>query len=91
MTKSELVGEISKRTGLKLKDAGAFVNAFTEVVADALAKGRNVTLTGFGRFYVRDRAGRDGINPKTGEKLKIKPRKAPLFKAGAVLKQRVNG
>ncbi len=91
MTKSEFVEEISKKTGFKVKDANTFINAFTEAVADALANGRNVTLTGFGKFYVRDRAGRNGVNPKTGEKLKIKAHKAPLFKAGATLKEKVNG
>ncbi len=91
MTKSELVEEISRKTGFTLKDTSTFVNAFTEVITEALAKGRNVTLTGFGKFYVRDRAGREGINPSTGEKIQIKPHKAPLFKAGAVLKEKVNG
>lgn len=91
MTKSEFVEEISKKTGFKVKDANTFVNAFIEAVADALTNGRNVTLTGFGKFYVRDRAGRIGVNPKTGGKLKIKAHKAPLFKAGAVLKEKVNG
>ena len=91
MTKSEFVEVISKKTGFTLRDTSTFVNAFTEAVTDALAKGRNVTLTGFGKFYVRDRAGRNGVNPKTGEKLKIKPHKAPLFKAGTILKEKVNG
>ncbi len=90
MTKSEFVEEISKRTGAKVRDVNAFVNAFIDVVGDALAKGKNVTLTGFGKFYVRDRGEREGVNPQTGEKLKIKPHKAPLFKAGATLKEKVN-
>jgi len=91
MTKSELVEVVARRTGFKLKNTAAFVNAFIDAVSEALADGRNVSIPGFGKFYVRDRAERDGVNPKTGEKLKIKSYKAVLFKAGATLKEKVNG
>nr|HPI94209.1 HU family DNA-binding protein [Deltaproteobacteria bacterium] len=53
-------------------------------------KGDKVTLVGFGTFEVAKRAARDGINPRTGKKIKIKASKVPRFKAGKALKEAVN-
>ena len=57
---------------------------------DALAKGESVQLIGFGTFSVKERAAREGRNPRTGEVVKIKAAKAPAFKAGKALKDKVN-
>ena len=76
---------MAEKSGLPKKDAEAALNAFTESVADALKKGDKVQLIGFGSFDVSERAAREGKNPLTGEKIKIKASKAPKFKAGQAL------
>ena len=90
MNKAELVAAIAAKTGDTKKGAEASVNAFVEVITDALAKGDKVQLVGFGSFEVRKRAARKGRNPRTKEEIKIPASKAPVFKAGKALKETVN-
>ena len=91
MNKAELVAAIAAKTGDTKKGAEASVNAFVDVITDALAKGDKVQLVGFGSFEVRKRAARKGRNPRTKEEIKIPASKAPVFKAGKALKDLVNG
>ena len=90
MNKAELVAAIAAKTGDTKKGAEASVNAFVDVITDALAKGDKVQLVGFGSFEVRKRAARKGRNPRTKEEIKIPASKAPVFKAGKALKDAVN-
>ena len=90
MNKTELVAAIAEKTELSKKDAEKALKAFTEVVADELAKGEKIQLVGFGTFEVSERAAREGRNPRTGETMKIEASKAPKFKAGKALKDMVN-
>ncbi len=90
MNKSDLIAAIAAKTGKTKKDAEALLNAFTEVVTEALVKGDKVQLVGFGSFEVRKRAARKGRNPQTKEEIKIPASKAPVFKAGKALKDVVN-
>lgn len=89
MSKSELIKALSEKTGLKKVEANAFVEAFVETVQEELVKGGDVTLVGFGKFSVRERAERVGRNPQTDEKLVIPAHKVPVFKAGKLLKDSV--
>jgi DNA-binding protein HU-beta len=66
------------------------VDSVIEAVTDALRRGDQVTIVGFGTFSVRDRAARTGRNPQTGEEIKISASKNPSFKAGKALKDAVN-
>lgn len=90
MNKADLVAAIAAKTGDTKKGAEATVNAFVEVVTDALVGGEKVQLVGFGSFEVRKRAARKGRNPQTKEEIKIPASKAPVFKAGKALKDLVN-
>jgi DNA-binding protein HU-beta len=90
MNKSDLIAAIAAKTGDTKKSAEASVNAFVEVVTNALKKGDKVQLVGFGSFEVRKRAARKGRNPQTKEEIKIPASKAPVFKAGKALKDLVN-
>ncbi len=90
MNKSELIAAIAAKTGETKKDAEATLNAFVDVVTNALVKGDKVQLVGFGTFEVRKRAARKGRNPQTKEEIKIPASKAPVFKAGKALKELVN-
>ena len=90
MNKSDLIAAIAAKTGETKKDAEATLNAFVDVVTDALVKGDKVQLVGFGTFEVRKRAARKGRNPQTKEEIKIPASKAPVFKAGKALKDMMN-
>ncbi len=90
MNKSDLIAAIAAKTGDTKKNAEATVNAFVDVVTNALVKGDKVQLVGFGSFEVRKRAARKGRNPQTKEEIKIPASKAPVFKAGKALKDLVN-
>lgn len=90
MNKTELVAAISKDTQLSKKDSELALNAITGNISSALAKGDKVVLVGFGTFEVRKRAARKGRNPATGAAIKIPASKAPAFKAGKGLKDKVN-
>ena len=90
MNKSQFVEAIAKETGLAKTDAAKAVNAYADVVKTALKKNDKVQLVGFGTFSVSKRAARQGINPATGEKIRIKAAKVPKFKAGAALKDALN-
>ena len=90
MNKAELIAAIAAKTGDTKKAAEASVNAFVEIVTDALVKGEKVQLVGFGSYEVRKRAARKGRNPQTKEEIRIPASKAPVFKAGKALKEKVN-
>ena len=91
MNKTELVAAIADQAGLSKKDAEKALNAFTDTVKKELKKkDGKVQLVGFGTFDVAKRAAREGRNPQTGAKMKIKASKAPRFKAGKALKDAVN-
>ena len=90
MNKSDLIAAIAAKTGDTKKSAEQAVNAFVDVVTEALTNGDKVQLVGFGSFEVRKRAARKGRNPQTKEEIKIPASKAPVFKAGKALKDLVN-
>ena len=90
MNKTELVTNVAAKAGLKKKDAESAVNAFMEVVQQAMVEGDKVQLIGFGTFEVRERAAREGVNPQTKKKIKIAASKVPAFKAGSALKEAVS-
>lgn len=90
MNKSELVNTIAKDADVKKEVAYRTLDATINIITSTLKKGDSVTLVGFGSFQVRERAARDGRNPKTGDKMRIQSSKSPVFKAGKLLKDSVN-
>ena len=86
MTKSELVSAIAKAGNIRKKDAEAFLNAFTEVVTEALKNGDTVEIRNFGMFYMKEKAKRIARNPRTGKKVKVPAKISPAFKPGKKLK-----
>ena len=89
INKSQVVDAVAKETGLTKVAAGQAVNAVLDTITAAMKKGNTVQLTGFGSFAVTRQKARAGVNPQTGEKMRIKARKVPKFKAGAGLKKAV--
>ena len=90
MNKTDLINSIAATSGLNKKNSEAALNAFISSVEEALAQGDKVVLVGFGTFEVRERAERKGRNPQTKEEITIPASKAPVFKAGKGLKDKVN-
>ncbi|MDW7673998.1 MAG: HU family DNA-binding protein [Bacillota bacterium] len=90
MNKTELVSSVAEKSQLTKKDAEKVVNAVFASIEEALANNDKVQLVGFGTFEVRDRAGRTGRNPKTGEPIEIAAAKVPAFKAGKALRDAVS-
>lgn len=89
MRKSDLVADIAERTGLTQADSGRALDATLSSIEQSLAAGGEITLTGFGKFSVSQRAARRGVNPASGEPLFIPATTVPSFKAGTRLKAAV--
>lgn len=90
MNKSELITSMAEKSQLTKKDAEIALKSFVESIEEALEKGEKVQLVGFGTFETRDRAARDGRNPRTKEVIKIAASTVPVFKAGKEFKEKVN-
>jgi len=93
MTKAELVTKLAKKTGLTQAKAAEAVDAIFNptkgLLVAELAAGKKVTLPGFGTFFLRKRAARNGRNPATGKPITIPARNYPGFKVGKTLKEKV--
>lgn len=91
MTKSELIDQVADRAALSKNDASRAVDAMLATVEDALRRGSEVSVSGFGKFHVSERGARRGVNPRTGEPIQIAPSRVPRFTAGSNLKSAVKG
>jgi DNA-binding protein HU-beta len=91
VTKSELVDQVADRAELTKQDASRAVDAVLATVEDALRRGSEVTVSGFGKFHVSERGARVGVNPRTGERIQIAAARVPRFTAGSGLKSAVKG
>lgn len=89
MNKTELIAAVAEKAEISKKDAEKAVKAFTDAVAEELAKGGKVQLVGFGNFEVSERPAREGRNPRTGETMTIAASKTPKFKPGKALKDEI--
>ena len=85
--KQDLIDIISIKAQMTEKTTKAFLKAYTEAVMEAMSRGDNVQLIGFGKFQVRLRKARKGRNPRTGEALSIPAKTVPVFRPGAKMKR----
>ena len=90
MKKIDLIEEISKQSMISRSESKRCVEVILEEISSAIASGERVEVRGFGGFYKRHRKERIGINPKTGEKVKVAEKFVPFFKPGKFLKEAVN-
>lgn len=90
MNKTDLVNNISEKSGLAKKDVETVLNGVLGEITDALSKGDKVQLIGFGTFETRKRSGRINRNPQSGTPIEIPESTVPTFKAGNKLKEAVN-
>ncbi|NLN50514.1 MAG: HU family DNA-binding protein [Acholeplasmataceae bacterium] len=89
MNKTELIAVVAEKAEVTKKDAELVLAAITDTIAETLAGGEKVVITGFGTFEVRDRVARSGRDPRTGEAIHIPAQKTPAFRAGKGLKDAV--
>ncbi|QFG69933.1 HU family DNA-binding protein [Ornithinimicrobium pratense] len=90
MSKKVIVEAVAREAGMTQAAAEKAVSSVLEAISAELAKGEKVSFPGFGTFEVRERAARTGRNPQTGAEIQIAASKAPAFKAGSKLKERVS-
>jgi DNA-binding protein HU-beta len=89
VTKQEFVDRVADKAQLSKRDAGKAVDAFLEAITETLKGGGEVSFTGFGKFSTSNRAARQGVNPRTGDRVQIAASRVPKFSAGSQLKQAV--
>ena len=90
MTKAELIEVMAEKANTSKAAAKRFLDSFTDTVTDTLKAGEKVTLVGFGTFSVAERKARKGRNPRTGTEISIPGGKAPKFKAGKGMKDKLS-
>jgi len=91
MNKSQLIESLAQAAAITPREAGAVTDTILETMTEALANGDSIEIRGFGSFVVKDYGSYYGRNPKTGQKIKVQPKKLPFFKVGKDLKEKVNG
>ena len=90
VTRADLSEAVYQEVGLSRSESSQLVESVLNEIADTLVKGETVKLSSFGSFQVREKGGRVGRNPKTGEEVPIAPRRVLVFRASHVLKDRIN-
>ncbi|MBR2871511.1 MAG: HU family DNA-binding protein [Clostridia bacterium] len=86
MNKNELVRAIANKLGITLKDAAENLDGVIAAITEGLKAGEKIQISGFGTFSLKEKEAREGVNPKTGEKIKIAASKIPTFKFGKAYK-----
>ena len=90
LTKADMVDHLTIRLRMTRQDARALVDAFFAQISDDLAQGKEVKLSGFGNFELKDKKVRPGRNPKTGEEIPVDARRVVTFKAGQKLRSMIS-
>lgn len=90
ITRADLADAVHRDVGLSRHESAELVEAVLGMISDTLVNGQSVKLSSFGSFVLRDKTGRIGRNPKTGEEVPIDPRRVLVFKPSQVLKDRVD-
>ncbi|MFC2169116.1 HU family DNA-binding protein [Acidobacteriota bacterium] len=90
MIKADLINKIAKEMDISKHEAESGVNLFFQAIKETIMKGEEIELRGFGCFRFRKREARSGRNPRTGEHVKVPPKKVLYFKPSKVLKNMIN-
>ena len=91
VTRVDLSEAVYQEVGLSRNESAALVESVLDIISDRLVGGENVKISSFGSFLVRQKGGRMGRNPKTGEEVPIEPRRVLVFRPSQVLKASVSG
>ncbi|MDX9786735.1 MAG: HU family DNA-binding protein [Desulfobacterales bacterium] len=90
MNKLEIIAALKNDANISKAEAAKVVQLFFDNMADAMAQGERVEIRGLCSFFVKEYKSYTGRNPKTGDKVVIKPKRLPFFKSGKELKERVD-
>jgi integration host factor subunit alpha len=90
LTRADLSEAVHREVGLSRTESADLVKAIIDAVAEAVVAGDRVKLSSFGTFMIRDKGGRVGRNPKTGQEVPITPRRVLVFRPSQVMKSRIN-
>ncbi len=90
MNKSELIEALAEKINMPMREAGSITNTLIDTMTEALANGDSIEIRGFGSFVVKEYTSYTGRNPKTGQRIKVSPKKLPFFKVGKELREQVN-
>lgn len=90
ITRAHLSESVYQEVGLSRNESAELVESVLHEIGESLSKGDTVKLSSFGSFSVRQKGGRMGRNPKTGEEVPIKPRRVLVFRPSHVLKEQIN-
>lgn len=90
LTRADLTEAIYQEVGLSRNESAELVESVLDEVASCLVSGENVKISSFGSFLVRQKNGRMGRNPKTGEEVPIDPRRVLVFRPSQVMKDQIN-
>ena len=91
LTRADLSEAVHRQIGLSRSESADLVKSVLDLVSDTLVAGKTVKLSSFGTFMVRQKNGRIGRNPKTGEEVPITPRRVSVFRPSPVMKNVING
>ncbi len=89
MKKQDFIKAVATKAGVSQDAVSKVLNAEIDVITSELKKGGEVNITGFGSFKVANRAARNGVNPRTGQAIKIPAMKSPVFRAGKTFKEAI--
>lgn len=89
MNKNEIINEVARKTGLSRREAEVGIQTMLDLIAKEITRESKVTLTGFGTFDVGKRKARSGVNPRTGEPIKISASKMPRFKPSRIMREKI--
>ena len=90
MNKSELIKTLAEERNISVEEATDIVNIFFDSMKEALKNGNRVEIRGFASFKIKEYKGYQGRNPKTGEKVEVKPKRLPFFRSGKNLREYIN-
>ena len=90
MNKSELIEALARELDLPIRQTSSILNIILETMMESLERGDSIEIRGFGSFVVKTYEPYTGRNPKTGQQIKVRPKKLPFFKVGKELKERVD-
>ncbi|MGD2028426.1 MAG: integration host factor subunit alpha [Desulfobacterales bacterium] len=91
LTKAQLVESINNKIGLTKNKSSEIVETCLEIIKSELESGKDVLISGFGKFCVKEKKERKGRNPATGDAMMLAPRRVVTFKCSGKLKDRING
>jgi integration host factor subunit alpha len=91
LTKADLIDSIYKNLDLSKRRSTAVIESLLDIMKDTLESGEDILISGFGKFFVKDKSERRGRNPQTGNDMMLGSRRVVIFKCSGVLRDKVNG